>query len=204
MNRTVARIEFQRGMAYYQRLVKLAISEALHRWLLTFGAAAGFTILAVLLGANALRSLLVFGIVGLIFLAWFLLTIPPRIEFEVEKEEETLRLLSERRNLANQLRSHMVECQRSAVKARAVAIEDGHRGATPDTFHQVALLAVEDATERLARFSKQTGQPPHDHHIVELTSAVSTEQCASFEDAIAQLEALADVIERQLASADYY
>lgn len=190
--------------SYWMRVLRQATSEALHRWFLTFGAAAGFTILAIVLGASALRSLLVFVVVGFIFLAWFLLTIPPRIESETQQKEATLRVLSERRNMANELRNHMIACRMSAQEARAVAIEPQHRGMTPDTFHQRALMAVEDAEKRLQRFGTQTGQMSHESHILELTDVVSADKCASFDDAIAQLEALAHVLERQLSTGLYW
>ena len=75
---------------------------------------------------------------------------------------------------------------------------------TPDTFHQQALMAVEATTERLAWLEKQTGQIPQETRILQITDAVSSEKCASFDDAIAQLEAPADVFEEQLVSGAYW
>ncbi len=54
------------------------------------------------------------------------------------------------------------------------------------------------------RFGTQTGQVSHQSQILEIVGAVSTETCASFDEAITQLEALADVFERQLASGFYW
>jgi hypothetical protein len=137
---------------------------------------------------------------------WFCLTIPPRIENDLQRKEETLRVLSERRHLANELRNHMVACRMTAQQARAAEIEANGQGGriVPDTYQQRALMAAQDAEERLERFGKQTGQSSYEQHILEITGAVSTKKCANAEEAIAQLEALADVFERQLASALYW
>jgi len=137
---------------------------------------------------------------------WFLLTIPPRIENDMQLKEETLRVLSERRQVANELRNHMVACRRAAQQARAAEIDANGRGGqiVPDAYHQQVLLAAQDAEERLERFGKQTGQSSYENHILEITGAVNTRKCANAEEAITQLEALADVLERQLSSGLYW
>jgi hypothetical protein len=208
----VNRIELRYALAYYRRLTRGAAQEATRRWLASLGASAFIATLTFCLllvgGRSGLNSaawgLLAFVIAWLLILAWFLFMIPPRIEHEVQQKEETLRVLSERRTLANELRNHMIQCRMSAQEARAVAMDDGHRGMTPDTFHQRVLLVVEDAEQRLKRFGKRTGQMSQDAHLLELTDVVSAKKCASFDEVIVQLDALADVIERQLSSAAYW
>jgi hypothetical protein len=213
VNPVVARIRFDLAVSYYRRVVTQAAREATHPWASRLGVSAALAVLTfifswLLTGRDALTGLAVaactLGGWWLLVVSWFLLTIPPRIENDLQRKEETLRVLSERRHLANELRNHMVACRTGAQEARAVAIEDGHRGMTPDTFHQRALLAAQDAEGRLERFGKQTGQVSEESHILEIIGAVSTKKCATFEEAIAQLEALADVFERQLASGFYW
>jgi hypothetical protein len=213
VNRELARIHRRLVASYYRRVINQAAREATHPWVSRLGVSAALAFLTfifswLLTGKSAVTGLLVASCTlvawWLVVVLWFLLTIPPLIESATQQKEEALRVLSERRQMANEIRNHMVKCRTAAQQARAVAIEDGHRGFTPDTFHQQALLAAEDAETRLERFSKQTGQMPQEHHILELAEVVSAKKCANFEDAITQLEALADVFERQLVSGTFW
>lgn len=212
MNREVARIQRAYAVAYYRRVGREAVREATGRWLAAFGSSALVSALTIVLLAvagdglsSALWGLVAFVAVWGLIAARVVVSVLPRIERDLELKEGELRVLTQRRNVANELRNHLVQCRVSAREARAAAIEPEHRGLTPDTFHQQALMAVDDAERRLEWLSKQTGQPQQQQQqIRELTSAVSSAKCTSFDDAIAQLEALADVIERQLSSGAYW
>jgi hypothetical protein len=213
VDRTLARIRLGLVASYYRRVAAQAAREATHPWVARLGTTASLAVLSfvfswVFTGKGGFTSLAValatVGAFWFLVVLWFVVTIPPRIEREMQNKEVTLRVLSERRNMANEIRNHLAACRMTAQQARAVAIEDGHRGLTPDTYHQQALLAAQDAEERLQRFGTQTGQVSHQSQILEIVGAVSTEKCASFDEAIAQLEALADVFERQLASGFYW
>jgi hypothetical protein len=213
MNRQLFRIQRGYFFAYYRRLFGVALQETRQRLTVLTITSVAFVVLNVLftwvftnrgvgvgfaIGFASVATL--WFVVGL----WFLVTIPPRIENDMQRKEQVLQARSQRDQVANEIRNHLGACRMAAVKARAVAIEEKHRGMIPDTFHQQALVAAEDAGERLERLGKQAGQVPYDQYVLEITGAVSTKKCSSFEDAIAQLEALAEVFERQLSSGVYY
>jgi hypothetical protein len=211
VNREVARIQRAYAVAYYRRVGHEAVREATGRWLAAFGSSALVSVLTIVLLAvagdglsSALWGLVAFVAVWGLIAARVVVSVLPRIERDLELKEDALRVLTQRRNVANELRTQMIQCRMSAGEARAAILEPEHRGLIPDTFHQRALMAAEHAENRLEWLSKQPGQPPQQQQILELTSAVSSAKCASFDDAIAQLEALADVIERQLSSGVYW
>ena len=134
MNRQVARIRLRLFKSYYRRLMTQAAREATHPWVSRLGVSAAFAVLTFIFswaitGKGALIGVAVAActLAGWWFLVvvWFLFTIPPRIENDLEMKEETLRVLSERRHLGIELRNHMIACRMAAQQARAVAIEDG-------------------------------------------------------------------------------
>jgi hypothetical protein len=153
-------------------------------------------------------GLVAFGAAWLLIVVWVLVTIPPRIERETQLKEDTLRVLSERQIVANELRNHMVKCRMTAQQARDAEIQASGNEATvspprAEALHQVALLAAHDAEERLLRLSSTTGHFPYQSQAIEITGAVNSKKVANVEEAIVQLEALAGVIERQLSSGVY-
>lgn len=214
MDRTLARIRLGYFFAYYRRVGTQAAREATAPWAARLGTTGTLAVLSfvfswVFTGKGGFTSLAVaLATVGgfwFLVVLWYVVTIPPRIEATTQRKEETLRVLSQRRNLANELRNHMVACRTAARQARDAAIQEAdRRGVTPGTYHHQALKAAQDAKERLEGFGKQTGQMSQASQIREIMGAVSATKCASFEEAITQLEALADVFERQLSSARYW
>jgi hypothetical protein len=115
----------------------LAVLTFIFSWLLT--------------GKNAVTGLVVAACTlvawWIVVVLWFLLSIPPRIENDLRRKEETLQVLSQRRTMANEIRNHMIACRMSAQQARAA--ETAPNGTTPDAYHQRALMAAQDAEERL-------------------------------------------------------
>lgn len=216
MNREVARIQRAYFFAYYRRIGKEAVREATRRWFASFGSS-GFVgiltfVLLLIAGdglSSALWGLVAFVAAWLLITAWAVITLPPRIERDTQLKDETLRVLSERRHVANELRNHMVKCRMTAQQARESEIQASGSGATvspprAETLHQVALLAAHDAEERLLRLGTQTGHPSYESQAIEITGAVHSKKVANVEEAITQLEALAGVIERQLSSAAFW
>jgi hypothetical protein len=216
VSRELARIQRTDFIAYYRRLGRDAVHEATRRWIAWLGAS-GFVglltlVLLLIVGdglTSALWGLIAFVAAWLLFVLWFLVTLPPRIEREMQNKEENLRVLSQRRNVANELRNHMIQCRMTAQEARAAEIGANGQGGTiaypqVETYHQQALRAAHHAEERLVWLSQQSGHSSYESSVIEILGAVSTKKCARADEAIAQLEALADVIERQLSSPVYW
>lgn len=217
MNRELARIQRAHFLAYYRRLGTLAAREATRRWLGSLGASFFVAVLTFCLlligGGGGLSSagwgLVAFGASWLLIAAWFVVTIPPFIERETRLKEESLRVLSQRRTVANELRNHMIQCRMLAQQVRAAEIGANGQGGTiaypqVESYHQQALMAAHHAEERLVWLSQQAGHPSYESSVIEILGAVNSKKCARADEAIAQLEALADVIERQLSSATYW
>jgi hypothetical protein len=218
MSRELARIQRAYFFAYYRRLGRHAAREATAPWAARLGTTATLAVLSfvfswVFTGKGGFTSLAValttVGAFWLLVVLWFVVTIPPRIEREMQLKEQSLQVLTQRRNVANELRNHMVNCRMTAQQAREAEIQASGNDATvspprAETLHQVALLRAHDAEERLQWLSTQTGHFSYESQVIEISGAVNTKKVANVEEAIVQLEALADVLERQLSSGQYW
>lgn len=218
MNRDLARIQRAYFFAYYRRLAKLAVREATAPWAGRLGTTATLAVLSFLFSwvftgrggwASLAVALATVGGFWLLVVLWVTVTIPPRIERETQLKEESLRVLTERRNVSNELRNHMIQCRMTAQQARDAELQANANGGTvspprAEALHQVGLRAALDAEERLRRLSTQTGHFSYESQVIEITGAVTSKKVANVEEAIAQLEGLAGVLERQLSSGQYW
>lgn len=205
MNNWLVRHQVRLAKSYYGRVVKGAAQEATHHWLKSLGASAVVAVVAVGLGAGSLWGVAAFVLVWVSIVAWFIVAIPPRIEQDWQRKEETLRVLGQRRNIGNEIRNLLNASRMGARNAREKIIEGKTSGipVEPDPLHQEALNFARAAQDRLAWLGSQAGQSPFDGQIREIQDAVSSEACANADEAIRQLEALADVFTRQLVSGIY-
>lgn len=214
MNPHLTRIRRADFFAYYRRLLRDAVREATRLWIRLLSASffvAVLTFCLLLIGGrsglgSAAWGLVAFGASWLLIVVWFVVTIPPHIERQMQLKEESLRVMSQRRNVANELRNHMTACRVAARKAREDEIDAEGRNARilPDEYHHQVLTAATDAAERLERLGTTTGHPSYQEQIEEINGAVKSQRCANADEAIEQLEALAAVLERQLASGTYW
>lgn len=210
----LARVRLGYARPYYRRLFRIVWQETRGRLTVLTVTSVAFVVLNVIYarvftkqGVGAGLEIGFASVASLWFVVgvWFFFTIPPRIESDLQRKEESLQLLSQRWNVANELRNNMNRCRGEARRAREAVIEASGQGHTvePASYHQTALMTVKDAEERLGWLSQQTGQVPYDRYLADIIDAVSSEKCATVEDAIAQLEAVARVIERQLMEGIY-
>jgi len=214
VNRQLVRIRLGFAADYYRRVLTQAVGEATRPWATRLGttaviAALSFVASWSITGSGGLRlAFALAGVVGfwLLVVAWYLLTIPPRIEATMQQKEEALRLMSERRGIATELRNLTAVARVEARKARDREIQAGSQGGriVPDEFHQRALDIAGQAVEVLQRNGNRTGHISYVDQIEEINGAVSARRCATADEAIEQLEALAAVFDRQILSNVYW
>ena len=117
--------------------------------------------------------------------------------------------MSERHGIATELRNLTVEARTAARKARDRETQAESRGAllTPpaaEEYHQQALSIATRAVEVIQRYEGKTGHSTYVDQMDEINRAVSTKRVARADEAIEQLEALADVFDRQILSKRYW
>lgn len=208
VNRQLARIQLRNALAYYRRLGKQAITQAGHRWLVLLGPSAAVAAIGIAFGGT-LVGLLAFVVALLVMCVWFLLSIPPLIEHEMQQKEEVLRRMSERRGIATELRNLTVEARTAANKARGrenrAEAQDGNL--TPpaaEEYHEQALSIAGRAVEVIQKYEGKTGHATYVDQMDEINRAVSSRRVTRADEAIEQLEDLADVFDRQILSNRYW
>jgi hypothetical protein len=210
----MARIRLGYVLNYYHRLFGIALHETRRRIGLLTITSVAFVLLNVLYARLFTKSGVTEGLeigfasVGTLWVvvgAWFFIVIPPRIEQETQRKEETLQLMSQRHGIANEIRNLSVEARTQAHRSTDAEIQANSQDARIDAteFHQRALSIAGRAVEVLQRFEGKTGHASYVDQVAEINGAVRSAKRVTTDEAIEELHELANVFERQLLSNRY-
>jgi hypothetical protein len=200
--------------SYYRRVLAGAMHEATHPWQTKFGTSAALALIAFgvswpLTGSSALTALVVgFATLGgwwLVVFAWLCFTIPPRLENEVQMARRDLMVWQERVGTINAIRAIANDCRTAAQWGRGevLRVKDTDVPVDVDAIHAQALHQVKRVEEMLKNYGTQPGQRPYTEEMTEISSAVDGSRPADAEAAIAQLLALAAVLDQHIYAGRY-